>query len=276
MGWPSAQAVFDLSNENALTQWVEKLHGIDVVVHLAAYVHQLKTTPANNSLAMRINRDGTLRLANAALAAGVRRFVFVSTAKVFGEGAQTPYHLSSEATPHDAYACSKWEAEQALRHLTEGTPMELVIIRPPLVYGPHAGANFARLQRLARLPLPLPIKAIANRRDMIGIDNLVDFIALCTRAPAAAGGTWLCSDSNAYSLAQVVSTLRRALGLPPLLFYTPARWVEKFAEWILGAAAAQRLFGSFELDITETRALLQWSPPYSMLTIMRKAAGDSR
>lgn len=274
--WPSAQTAFNLCNEGAHADWIEKLRGIDVVVHLAAHVHQLTITPTNNSLAMRINRDGTLRLANAALAAGVKRFVFVSTAKVFGEGEHTPYHLNSAAAPHDEYASSKWEAEQGLLRLTKDTAMELVIIRPPLVYGADAGANFARLQQLARLPLPLPIQAIDNRRDMIGIDNLVDFIALCTRAPAAAGGTWLCSDGKAYSLAQVVTTLRRARGLPPLLFFAPASWVHACAKGILGAAAAQRLFGNFELDITATRAQLQWSPPHSMLAILRQTASDPR
>lgn len=272
--WPSAQAGFDLGAEGAHADWIEQLRGIDVVVHLAAHVHQLKETPATHSLALRVNRDGTLRLASAALAAGVNRFVFVSTAKVFGEGAQTAYHLNSAAAPRDAYACSKWEAEQGLHRLTKGTAMELVIIRPPLVYGPGAGANFARLQQLARLPLPLPLTAIDNRRDMIGIDNLVDFIALCTHAPAAAGATWLCSDGAAYSLAQVVRTLRQALGLPPLLFFAPAKWVHGFAKMFLGAAAAQRLFGNFEVDMSVTRALLQWLPPHSMLTIMRKAEDD--
>ncbi len=272
--WRSADPRFDLATAGAHGAWIDALRGIDVVIHLAAYVHQLNAATANDyALARRINRDGTLQLAQAALDAGVRRFVFVSTAKIYGEGAHGPYGRESAANPQDAYAVSKWEAEQGLRQLLAGTAMELVVIRPPLVYGAGAGANFARLKQLARLPLPLPISAIDNRRDMIGIDNLIDFIALCARAPAAAGGTWLCSDGAAYSLADVVTTLRRAKGMPPMLFFAPVAWVVRGASLVLGAAAAQRLFGNFEVDISASRAQLRWSPPYSMLAMLRANRG---
>lgn len=269
--WPSAEAAFDFGNESEYARWIEQLRGLDVVVHLAAHVHQLNAVLANDLRAQSINCDGSLRLARAALAAGVKRFIFISTAKVFGEGEHGPYHFDSIAAPQDAYARSKWEAEQGLRQLTAGTTLELVIIRPPLVYGPTAGANFARLQQLARLPLPLPINTIHNRRDMIGIDNLIDFIALCARSPVAVG-TWLCSDGAAYSLGQVVSTLRRARGMPPLLFSAPASWVARAVECALGQANARRLLDNFELDIGATRTLLHWSPPHTMLTIMQKPA----
>lgn len=271
--WQSRDPLFDLStaNEQSRAKWIEALRDVDVVVHLAAHVHQLQPERnADASLPMRINCNGTLQLAEAALAAGVKRFLFISTAKVFGEGERGPYRSDSVAAPQDAYALSKWEAEQGLRQITFGKGMELVIIRPPLVYGPTAGANFARLKQLADIPLPLPIGAVCNRRDMIGIDNLIDLIVLCIHSPAAAGGTWLCSDGAAYSLADVVRTLRRARGMPELLFSVPAAWVVRCAEFILGSAASQRLFGNFELDISATCAQLRWSPPYSMLTIMQK------
>jgi UDP-glucose 4-epimerase len=269
--WPSSSdATFDLANTGAQASWVNALRGIDVVVHLAAHVHQMQSTAVTDALMQRINRDGTLQLARAALTVGVRRFIFISTAKVFGEGEDGPYRPDSNANPQDAYALSKWQAEQSLQQLVADTAMELVIIRPPLVYGTAAGANFARLRRLAQLPLPLPIQSIHNRRDMIGIDNLIDLIALCTRAPAAAKAIWLCSDGAAYSLADVLRTLRRTLKMPPLLFSIPPHWVEKIAEMGLGSAAAQRLLGNFELDITKTRERLQWSPPFSMQTILQK------
>ena len=272
--WQRSEPLFDLANTSAqaYAKWIEALRDVDAVIHLAAHVHQLR--PGHNtdaSLPMRINRDGALRLAGAALAAGVKRFVFISTAKVFGEGDTGPYRADSVANPQDAYARSKWEAEQGLREMLDGSAMELVIIRPPLVYGPGAGANFARLKQLADLPLPLPIGAVHNRRDMIGIDNLIDFIALCIRSPAAAGGTWLCSDGAAYSLADAVRTLRRARGRPARLFSVPVAWLIRCADFILGRAAGQRLFGNFELDIGATRAQLNWSPPHSMLAIMQKS-----
>lgn len=275
--WHSADPIFDLGNSDAQAIWINTLRGADVVIHLAAHVHQLKARDANDfAVAQRINRDGTLNLAQAALAAGVRRFVFISTVKIHGEGEHGPYSRDSVASPQDAYAISKWEAEQGLRQLLSGTPMELVVIRPPLVYGAGAGANFARLQQLAKLPLPLPIKTIDNRRDMIGIDNLVDFIALCVHTPAAAGGTWLCSDGAAYSLPEVVATLRRAMHMPPMLFSAPAQWIARSTALALGMPAAQRLFGNFEVDITATRTQLQWSPPHSMLAIMQKTADGPR
>jgi UDP-glucose 4-epimerase len=271
--WRSTDPTFDLGNSDALAAWVDTLRGADVVIHLAARVHQLNTSHASDfAQARSINRDGTLRLARAALAAGVRRFVFVSTVKIHGEGEHGPYNRDSAANPQDAYAVSKWEAEQGLQQLLGETAMELVVIRPPLVYGAAASANFARLQRLARLPLPLPIKSIDNRRDMIGIDNLIDFISLCARAPAAAGGNWLCSDGVAYSLPEVVTTLRRALNMPSMLFPAPAQWVAHSAEIVLGTPAAQRLFGNFEVDIEASRALLHWTPPHSMLSILQASS----
>lgn len=272
--WPTGNPIFDLGNDvsEAHASWANELRGIDVVVHLAAHVHRMQPTTSTASLMQRINRDGTVHLAQAALAAGVRRFIFISTAKVLGEGEDGPYHFDSQANPQDSYAVSKWQAEQGLRQLVAGTAMELVVIRPPLVYGPDAGANFARLRRLARLPLPLPIKGIHNRRDMIGIDNLIDLIALCTHARAAADGSWLCADDASYSLAEVVCTLRCAMNMRPLLFFMPPRWITKIAEMGLGRAAAARLFGNFELDTNRTRELLQWSPPLSMQTIMQKTS----
>ncbi|MDB6060250.1 MAG: wcaG [Verrucomicrobiaceae bacterium] len=267
--WPSADPAFNFANADAKThtQWVRVLEGIDVVVHLAAHVHQPTLDDLN--LPMRVNRDGTLQLAAAAIAAGVKRFLFVSTAKVFGEGETGPYTTTSSPAPQDAYATSKWEAELGLRDLTANSTMELVIVRPPLVYGLGAGANFARLKQLAALPLPLPIGDIRNRRDMIGIDNLVDLLTLCIHSPDAVAGTWLCSDGTAYSLADVISILRRARSKSSLIFSVPGDWVVGASKHLLGMAVTRRLFGNFEVNIEQTRTQLHWSPPYSMLSILQ-------
>ena len=250
--------------------WIEQLRGTEVVIHLAAHVHAGNSASEIESERHRqVNCRGTLRLATAALAAGVRRFIFLSTAKVFGEGEGGPYDLQSPARPQDAYALSKWEAEQGLLQLTATTAMELVIVRPPLVYGPGVSANFARLIQLARLPIPLPLAAIDNRRDMIGIDNLVDLLALCIDRPAAAGKVLLCSDGRPYSLAEVVANIRAAEGRPSHLFALPASWINLIGTAVLGRAAARRLFGDFELDIAATCAVLEWRPRLGMTAILQ-------
>jgi Fuc2NAc and GlcNAc transferase len=180
--WDRNSGQFDLhsSDPAVADRWAQRLAGVDVVVHLAALVHR----PAADAQAyLRVNRDGTARLAAAAAAAQVKRFVFLSTAKVFGEGGSAPYDECAPAAPQDAYAASKWAAEQALLEVAAGSALEPVIIRPPLVYGPSVGGNFGSLWRLARLGLPLPFAAVDNRRDMIGIDNLVDLIALGMERP---------------------------------------------------------------------------------------------
>jgi UDP-glucose 4-epimerase len=274
-GWSSTSGWFDLADTSTDADfvWSRQLRGIDVLIHLAAHVH------AGNDASQieferhrQINYLGTLRLAKAALAAGVRRFIFLSTAKVFGEGEDGPYSSLSQARPQDAYGQSKWEAEQGLRLLTDGTPMELVIIRPPLVYGPGVSANFARLIQLATLPLPLPLANIGNRRDMIGIDNLVDLIAVCIDSPAAAGQVLLCSDGAPYSLGDVIANIRRAQGKRANLFGLPAKWVSTASAAALGPAAARRLFGNFELDISATCAALEWRPQLDMATILNQPA----
>jgi UDP-N-acetyl-alpha-D-quinovosamine dehydrogenase len=277
-GFDLTDSQLDSNEKNSVNEgdsaedWIQQLHGIDAVIHLAAHVHAGNNNSQIESERHRqINYLGTLRLAKAALTAGVRRFIFLSTAKVFGEGEDGPYSSLSPARPQDAYAQSKWEAEQGLRQLTDTTPMELVIIRPPLVYGPGVSANFARLIQLARLPLPLPLANIDNRRDMIGIDNLVDLVAACIDQPAAAGAVLLCSDGAPYSLGAVVENIRRAHGRPGNLFSLPAGWVSAVGGAVLGHAAARRLFGNFELDIAATCTTLGWRPQRDMTTILSSA-----
>lgn len=266
--WERSDPRFDLgaaSGADVSQLWIDKLRGSEVLVHLAGAAHNKFSDAALRA----INTDGAANLAAAALAAGVRRFIFISSAKVFGEGDDGPYAQQSPAHPQDIYAKSKWAAEQRLRQLTANSPMELVIIRPPLVYGSQAGANFARLRQLAGLRLPLPFAGVHNRRAMIGIDNLLDFILHCIESPAASDNTWLCSDNKPYSLAETIATIRAAEGRKPRLFSLPQSLLDAIATPILGGDNCRRLFGNFEIDIGTTRSALNWSPPYTMLEILQ-------
>ncbi len=264
VAWPRSHD-FDLTNTSNFSGWVDALKLVDTVIHLAGLAHQPQG--GDDERYFRINRDGTLRLAAAARAAGVKRFIFLSSAKVFGEGGARPYRASTAPRPEGAYAESKWQAEQQLR-ADFGSAMELVILRPPLVYARHAKANFAALMRLARLPVPLPFAGVDNRRSLIGLDNLIDLIARCVTSPAAAGQTLLCADARSYSLADLIAAMRRARGRPPHLFRLPAP-IFGLLKIGLGAAASARLFGDFEIDSSETHRLLGWQPPFSMDEILR-------
>lgn len=261
----------DADGQDALApepRWQQELAGVDVVIHLAAKVHQRHGGTQADYL--RVNRDGALRLAASAAAAGVRRFVFISTVKVFGEGRTAPYTLACAPRPEDAYAESKWQAEQAL--LAQRSSLEVVIIRPPLVYGPGVGANFRALWRLAALPVPLPLAAVRNRRDAVSLDNLVDMIIVASMHPAAAGQTLLCSDGRAYSLAELVAAMRAARGRPRGLFPLPRRLLFTALSLLRGAADAHRLLGDFQIDIGDSRRLLDWSPPVRLEDTLRAMA----
>lgn len=266
--WPRLSA-FDLACDAttaAPAQWITQLRDVDVVVHLAGLAHQRQDARDDEDY-FSINRDGTLRLAAAAHAAGVKRFIFMSSAKVFGEGGDTIYCESSQPAPQDAYAKSKWQAEQLLVERF-AQKMELVILRPPLVYSSDAKANFANLLRLAKLPIPLPFADINNRRALIGLDNLVDLIALCLTSSHAVGETWLCADSTTYSLADIVAAIRRAHDRKPHLFHLPQPLLAA-AQRLLGTSMSARLFGNFQMDCSKTYATLNWTPRFSMEQILR-------
>lgn len=269
--WPRHDPLFDLEingiEQEPPTAWIQYLQNIDVVVHLAALAHQ-NTNRVERERYFRLNRNGTLRIAAAARIAGVKRFIFMSTAKIFGEGANGPYDELSPANPGDVYSLSKWQAEQQLLQLSAGSEMEVVILRPPLVYGIGAKANFARLLQIARLPVPLPFAGIDNRRAMIGIDNLVDLIKLCILSPKAAGRAWLCADDRMYSLSSVFTIIRRSFEMEPKLFRLPFA-LQQIIKTMLGPGVSARLYGDFALDCSATRQHLDWLPPYSMEQILR-------
>ncbi|MEZ5646629.1 MAG: SDR family oxidoreductase [Burkholderiaceae bacterium] len=258
---PGAVAVGDIGHD---TDWTPALAGIDCVVHCAARVHMMQETAADPLAAFReVNVAGTRHLAESAAAAGVRRLVFLSSVKVLGERTTAGKAFRSSDTPQpcDPYGQSKWEAEQALWEVAAATRMEVVVIRPPLVYGPGVGANFLRLAGAVRRGWPLPLGAVDNRRSMVALDNLVDLIALCTHHPLAAGGTFLVSDGIDLSTPGLIRAMAAAIGRPARLWPVPV-WLLQLGSTLLGQrATVSRLVESLQVDITDTCRRLDWQPP---------------
>ena len=275
VGCHQGNALFSIKNnvpDSMVDQWENELQHIDVVIHTAGLAHQIgeDAAAAEQRYAL-VNADATVRLATAAEKAGVKRFIFISSAKVFGEGGACAYTSASPSCPMDSYARSKWRAEQQLVELAQESAMELVIIRPPLVYGPNAKANFGLLQRLAALPFPLPLASMRNQRDLIGIDNLIDLIEICIQHPVAAGGTWLCADSAPYSIADIVMSLRQAANRKPALFHCPEIILRTAVNVTLGKTHAEKVFGDFRVDCSNTHMLLNWQPQRTMKDIYSHA-----
>ncbi len=257
------------------TEWQPALEGSQVVIHAAARVHVMHETVSDSLTEFRrVNVEGTLNLARQSAEAGVRRFIFISSIKVNGEGTQlgTPYSADNEATPADPYGISKLEAERGLRALAAETGMEVVIIRPPLVYGPGVKANFLSMMRWLKKGVPLPLGAIHNRRSLVALDNLVDLIVTCIDHPAAANQTFLVSDGEDLSTSQLLRRMGQALGRPARLLPIPAWMLESTATLLGKKAVAQRLCGSLQVDIGKTRELLGWTPPISVDEALRKTA----
>lgn len=256
-----------VGNIDGETRWGTVLQGADVVIHCAARVHVMNEDAASPLQAFRsVNRDGTLNLARQAAALGVRRFIFVSSVKVNGEHTDDrgAFGVDEQPAPEDAYGCSKREAEDGLRKLAQETGMEVVIIRPPLIYGPGVKGNFRKLLTLAKLPLPLPFGAVRNRRSMIYVGNLVDVIILATEHPAAANQTFLVSDGEDISTTALLASLRKACQRNPRLVPIPPRLLRLAGTLTGKQSLVQRLCGSLQVDITKTRRELGWSPPYDI------------
>ncbi len=256
------------------TDWQDVLTGCEVVVHLAARVHVMAELVADPLAEFRrVNVQGTLNLARQAAAAGVRRFVFVSSIGVNGaETFQQPFTEHDEVAPHSPYAVSKYEAELGLQALAAETGLEVVILRPPLVYGPGAPGNFGSLMRWLRRGVPLPLGGIHNQRSLVALDNLVDLIVTCLHHPAAANQTFLVSDGEDLSTTALLQRTAAALGRPARLIPVPARVLRTAARLLGRADLAQRLCGSLQVDISKTRDLLGWTPPVSVDEALRKTA----
>ncbi len=248
--------------------------GISTVVHLAARVHVMQEIEADPLTAFRVvNVEGTLNLARRAAAAGVNRFVFISSVKVNGEFTH-PKRAFTEAdipNPQDAYSLSKYEAEQGLRQLSETSGMEVVIIRPPLVYGPGVKANFAALMRAVQRGWPLPLGKVHNLRSLVALDNLVDFIVTCVTHPQAANQTFLVSDGHDLSTTELLRGMAKAAGVQSRLFPVPV-WALHSGASLLGKGdAVKRLCGNLQVDISMARQLLGWVPPVSVEEGLRSA-----
>jgi nucleoside-diphosphate-sugar epimerase len=257
------------------SDWSDALKGISVVVHCAARVHVMTDASANPLDEFRqVNVQGTLNLARQAAAAGAQRFVFISSIKVNGEATKlgVPFSADDIAAPTDPYGISKMEAEQGLRELSAKTGMEVVIIRPPLVYGLGVKANFYTMMHWLKRGIPLPLGAIHNKRSLVALSNLVDLIVTCIDHPAAANQTFLVSDGEDLSTTQLLQRMGRALGSPARLIPFPSLLIGWVAALMGRPDIAQRLCGSLQVDITKTRHLLGWTPPVSVDQGLKKAA----
>ncbi|XOB91172.1 UDP-glucose 4-epimerase family protein [Pseudomonadota bacterium 24LQ007] len=249
------------------TDWLAAVDGQDVVIHTAARAHVMKDEAAEPMEEYRrVNVEGTLSLALQAAAAGVRRFIFVSSIKVNGEQTpiNEPYTENDAAGPVDAYGISKMEAEEGLQEIAEKTGMELVIIRPPLVYGPGVKGNFANMIKIVERGWPLPLGAVNNKRSMVALDNLVSLISVCVDHPAAANQVFLAGDGEDVSTAELLRGIGRATGKPIRLIPVPAQLLILAASIIGKKSIALRVLGSLQVDIAKARALLDWEPPLSM------------
>jgi len=251
---------------DAQTPWKEALSGCNAVIHLAARVHVMKDEATDPLAAYRlVNRDAALNLARQAAESGIRRFVFVSSIKVNGERTTgRPFTAADVPMPLDPYGQSKLEAENALRELSQQTGLEVVIVRPPLVYGPGVGANFLSLMRLVRTGLPLPLGAVDNRRSMAAAENLADLLICCVRHPSAAGHTFLVSDDHDISTAELVRKLAASMGKSARLLPVPGKLLMAGAALLGKSAAAERLLGSLQVDIAHTKSVLGWHPAIGM------------
>lgn len=259
--------------------WSAALTGVEAVVHCAARVHVMQDDAIDPLQAYReVNVNGTLNLARRAAQAGVRRFVFVSSIKVNGEATQPgqPFTADDMPSPSDSYGMSKLEAEQGLRDIMVQTGMEVVIVRPPLVYGSGVKANFAAMMRWVARGVPLPLGAIRNARSMVALDNLVDLLATCLMHPLAAGQTFLVSDGEDLSTTELLRRTAKAMGREIILVPVPTFLLKWCAASFGKQEVAQRLCGSLQLDITKTRQLLCWTPPVSVDEGLRRTVEGCR
>jgi UDP-glucose 4-epimerase len=262
----STDTQIGIGNITPETDWSQALAGCDVVIHLAARVHVMNDTSLDPLSAFRaMNVDASVRLARQAINCGVKRFVFVSSIKVNGEETgKLPFSASDVPAPLDSYGRSKLEAELALAKVAEETGLEVVVVRPPLVYGPGVGANFLRLMQLVKRGIPLPLGAVHNRRSMVALDNLVDLLLKCARHPAAPGRTFLVSDGEDASTPDLIRMLAAAMGKRSQLWSVPPGLLVVGAAMLGKSSVVDRLLGSLQVDIEATRSTLNWRPVVSM------------
>lgn len=261
---------------NANTDWRKPLAGCTTVIHLAARVHMMSETVDDPLAAYReVNVDATVSLARQAVEAGVRRFVFVSSVKVNGEGTQDKaYTADDRPAPCDPYGQSKMEAEAALLALGRETGLEVVVVRPPLVYGPGVKANFLNLVKLVRMGLPLPFGRADGYRSMVALDNLVDLLLTCATHPNAPGSIFMVSDGQDVNVGDLVRMIGNAMGKKVLLLPISPGLLRRVAGLFGKSSVTDRLFGSLQVDMRTTEERLQWKPVVSPQLAINKTVND--
>lgn len=264
-----------IENLDKSTNWHDALKSVEVIIHSAARAHIVNET-AEDSMAefRKTNVDGTLNLAKQALQAGVKRFVYISSIKVNGENTalNVPFKPDDQPNPSDAYGISKYEAEQGLKEMAADTGMDIVIIRPSLVYGPGVKANFLSMIQWIQKGVPLPLGAIHNQRSLVSLDSLVDLIITCIDHPAASNQTFMVSDDEDLSTTQLLQRMGQALGKPVRLLPVPQGFLSLMLNLVGKEPIARRLCSSLQVDITKNRELLGWNPVISVDDALKKTA----
>lgn len=259
--WVADQESQELPPSADVAALSDILNGCDALVHLAARTHQASASPYADLEAFReTNVILSQNIGKAAALAGVRRFIFISSIKVYGNGASEAYSHTSLTSPEDAYGQTKLEAEDALKACCTEHGLELVIIRPPLIFSPHAKGNIATLLKAIRYKIPLPLASIHNKRDVLSLDNLCSLITLCLTHPKASGHEWLASDGAALTTADMIRLLACAHGLKARLLPMPLKILELLARLSGKQDALQKLSGNLEVDSSLTQQILGWKP----------------
>lgn len=264
-----------INNIGANTNWSDALLGVDCVLHLAARAHVMNET---GSIALdkyrAINVEGTRRLAKQALACKVKRFIYLSSIKVNGETTSGSNYFTSKdiPKPEDPYGISKWEAEQVLWDIAERTNLEVVVVRPTLIYGQNMKGNLLRLFNLVASGLPLPLGSLHNKRSLISLDNLADLLIKCVHHQNAKGQTLLASDNDDISITELLHSISIALGKPSRLIPIPANLLKLCINILGKKEIANRILENLQVDISETKKLLDWQPPISISKGLDKTA----
>jgi nucleoside-diphosphate-sugar epimerase len=263
---PKTKGRFLTRHLDSSSDYADVLSEIDIVVHVAAKAHVMYET-SNNPLLdyQNINTLATLNLAKQAVKAGVKRFIFLSSIKVLGEKTKQgcPFNSDDPFNPQDPYGLSKAEAEIGLQQLAKESNMELVVIRPPLVYGEGVKGNFAKLLKLTALRIPLPLGSIKNKRSLVGVGNLVDLICTCLEHEKAKNQTFLISDDHDFSTPDLLAMISKSGRYKSRLFKVPTRLISTIFLCMGKSSIYERLNGTMQVDITRTKAMLNWTPPYT-------------
>ena len=272
---PVCEGAIEVGNIDGDTDWTNALHGVELVFHLAARVHVMKDTSADPLAEfLKVNLHGTANLARQAARSGVKRLVYVSSIKVNGErttGLQS-FAESDPPAPQVPYGVSKWQAEQALQRVAQETGLEIVIVRPPLVYGPCVKGNFVSLLKAIEKGVPLPLAGANNARSLIYVGNLVDALIVCASQPSAAGKTFIISDGEPVSTALLADKIAHALDRPNRSFYFPHVLLRAGAALFGRSDQVDKLLSSLLVNDSKIRSELGWAPPYSLEQGLRATA----